>query len=272
MPRCRFFLTLFISGATLLPACRWAGTLKTLTPSQLLSSEHSQAGMAALERQDYEKAEKRLREAVLLNKKDITHRRNYAEALWKQGKHAEALKQLDEAVKHGGNDASLHLSLAEKNLFLERPSTAFHHAGQAIRLNPNDSRSWALRGKAGWLLARQGRNGEHAVTIEQVKTDYYRALALAPDNRDLLPELAAVQMQCGQPEHALATWQKFQAGFQSGTEPVELLCEKAETLVALRRFDEALVCLAEARKQSPNQPKIERRYTEVAEMARNRLL
>ncbi len=258
------------------PGCRWAGTLKTLTPSQLLSSESSQKGLAALEREDFEEAEKKLGEAVLFNKKDITHRRNYAEALWRREKYAEALKQLDAAVKHGGaNDALLHVSLAEKNLFLEQSSTAFYHAGQAIRLSPNDAQSWALRGKAGLQFARQQQHGwsaqRYAEVLQQVKIDYYKALTLTPDKRDLLPELASAQMLCGEPEHALATWQKYQAGFPPGTEPVELLCGKAETLVALRRFDEAQVCLAEAQKLAPHHPEITRRHSEVADLARKRV-
>ncbi len=164
-------------GIVLFTGCRWAGTLKTLTPSQLISSEISQKGMAALERNDAEEAEKWLSEAVRFNKNDVAHRRNYAEVLWKQGKHNEALKQLDEALKRGGDDASIYVSLAEKNLFLGQPSVAFHHANLAVRLNPNDSQCWALRGKAGLQLAQQQQHtweaSRFAEVKEQVKIEEY---------------------------------------------------------------------------------------------------
>lgn len=276
MVRAVIFLILFLASVlTSLSGCQWSRTIKPLTPSQLLSSERSQAGMAALERKDYEEAEKRLGEAVRLNKKDIDHRRNYAEALWKRDKHKEALEQLDEAVKRGGNeDASLHVSLAEKNLFLNQLTTAFHHADQAIRLNPNDYKSWELRGRVGWRLALEQsdwKRERYVAAIEQAKSDYYRALALSPDNRDILPELATVQMHCGQPEHALATWQKLQIGYQSGAEPIDLLRGKAEALVALQRFEEALSCLQEARKQEPNQEELDRRIMEVLAMTKIRV-
>ena len=248
--------------------------MKPLTPSQLLSSERSQVGMAALEREDYEEAEKRLSEAVRLNKKDITHRRNYAEALWRREKYKEALQQLDEAVKRGGaDDASLHISLAEKHLFLKQTAIAFEHADHAVKLNPNEYKSWALRARAGSHLALENPSGpQRQDFLVQAKSDYYRALSLSPENRDILPELASAQMHCGQSEHALATWLKLQDTFQPGAEPVELLQGKAESLIVLRRFDEALDCLQAAWSREPGSEAIERRILEVVAMAQNRVL
>lgn len=263
--------------ALLLPGgCQWSRATKPLTPSQLLSSERSQVGMAALEREDFEEAEKRLSEAVRLNKKDIAHRRNYAEALWKREKYKEALQQLDEAVKRGGaEDASLHVSLAEKNQFLNQSATAFHHADQAVELDPNNHKSWALRGTVGWRLALERRETlterQYYAAMENAKNDFYRALSLAPDNREILPELAAVQMYCGQPEHALATWQKLQGYHQPGAEPVDLLRGKAEALIALHCFDEAMDCLNVARQREPGREEIGQRIVEVADMMRNRV-
>lgn len=250
--------------------------MKPLTPSQLLSGERSQAGMAAFERKDYEEAEKRLSEAVRLNKKDIAHRRNYAEALWKREKYKEALEQLDEAVRRGGeDDASLHLSLAEKHLFLQQYETAFRHADMAIRLKPQDAESWALRGTAGWRLALERRDSvtqkQYVATMERAKNDYYRALSIAPDNRDILPNLAAVQMYRGQPQHALATWQKLQDAYPPGTEPIDLLRGKAEALIAMRCFDEAIECLQTAQRREPDQEEIRQRIDEVFAMTQNKV-
>ncbi|MDR2440505.1 MAG: tetratricopeptide repeat protein [Planctomycetaceae bacterium] len=263
-----FFLSAFLSG------CHWGGVLKPITPSQILSNERSRLGIAAMERGDLMEAEKRLEEAVKLNKKDIDHRRHYADALWQRGKYEEALRQLGEAVKRGGiNDVSLHLSLAEKHLMLNHLSTAYYHADVAVRLAPQEYKGWALRGKSGWLLAAEKQVSDLPEDVQQywvqAKNDYYRALSFSPNNRDLLPELAAVQMICRQPEHALATWQHLQDLFPKGGEPADLLRGKAEALIALHRFDEAIQCLNDARQREPEHPEIEQRIREVIAAAQN---
>jgi tetratricopeptide (TPR) repeat protein len=229
-----------------------------------------------MEQGDFAEAEKRLEEAVKLNKKDIDHHRHYAEALWQRGKYEESLRQLNEAVKWGGNnDASLHLSLAEKLIMMDQPSTAYRHAESAMRLVPQEYKGWALRGKAGWLLASKQRNSDSPEKVKQYlfqsRNDYYRALSLSPNNKEILPELAAVQMICSQPEHALATWQNLQELFPKGSEPTDLLRGKAEAFIALHRFDEAIHCLETARRQEPQHPEIEQRFREVITMLQNKI-
>jgi tetratricopeptide (TPR) repeat protein len=266
-----FFLLIILNG------CRWGGTLKPITPSQILSGERGRLGIAALERGDLAEAEKKLEEAVKLNKKDIAHRRYYADALWQSGKHEVALQQLHEAIKLGGTeDASLHISLAEKHLLLNRPTTAFQHADIAIQLSPQDYKGWALRGKAGWFLAAAQQTDDLPEKTQQsmihARNDYYRALSFSPNNRDLLPELAAIQMICRQPEHALATWQNLQDLFPKGAEPTDLLRGKAEALIALQRFDEAIQCLNTAQQREPERPEIEQRIREVIAMTQTKKL
>ncbi|MDR2117150.1 MAG: tetratricopeptide repeat protein [Planctomycetaceae bacterium] len=262
--------------------CHWGNALRTITPIQMLSNERSRLGIAAMERGDITEAEKRLEEAVKLNKRDADHRRHYADALWQRGKYEDALRQLDEAAKRGGiNDVSLHISLAEKHLMLNHFSTAYHHADIAVRLAPQEYKGWALRGKAGWFLATgQQLSGQPELSdspekiqqnLVQAKNDYYRALSFSPNNRDLLPELAAVQMICGQPEHALATWQHLQELFPKGGEPADLFRGKAEALIALQRFDEAIQCLNSAQQREPEHPEIEQRLREVIAAAQKNL-
>lgn len=266
----RLFLVFFL--LTFLSACHWGGALKPITPSQILSNERSRLGIAAMERGDITEAEKRLEEAVKLNKKDVDHRRHYADALWQRGKYEDALRQLDEAAKRGGiNDVSLHISLAEKHLMLNHLSTAYHHADVAVRLAPQEYQGWALRGKTGWLWATEQQFSDSPENVQQylaqAKNDYYRALSFSPNNRDLLPELAAVQMICRQPEHALATWQHLQDLFPKGSEPADLLRGKAEALIALQRFDEAILCLNIAQQREPEHPEIEQRIREIITVA-----
>jgi tetratricopeptide (TPR) repeat protein len=230
------------------------------------SSERSRLGIAAMERGDFVEAEKRLEDAVRLNKNDINHRRYYAEALWQQGKHQEALQQLDEAVKRGGqNSDSLHISLAEKYLAIREYTTAYRYADEAVRLNPQDARCWALRGRAKRLQAiHQAGYAEHSVAMfHQARADYLRAVSLSPHDRELLAELAAVQMSCGQPEQALATWLTVQNLYPQGGEPAEVLIGKTETLLVLRRFDEVEMNLTAIRQRGLENSEAGRRLQEI---------
>jgi len=227
--------------------CQLNRSFTPISPAQMFSSNSSRLGIEAMEHGNLAEAEKRLEEAVRYNRNDINHRRHYAEVLWQLGKHQEALLQLDEALKRGGqNNATLHISLAEKYLEIREHKTdalarAYYHADEAVRLDPQDYRSWALRGRAKRFQAsRQAGYVEHTMAmLHQAREDYLRAVSLSPNNRELLAELAAVQMNCGQPEQALATWLALQNLYTPGSEPDAVLIGKTETLTILRRFDEA---------------------------------
>ena len=242
-------LRFFFLCVVLVPAvgCQFSRSLTPISPSQYHSSVRRQQGIAALEQGKLAEAEKQLGDAVRYNKNDINYRRHYAEALWQQGKYQEALLQLEEALKRGGqNNVSLHISLAEKYLAIREHITdslvkAQYHAEEAVRLDTQDYRSWALRGRTKWLQAsRQAGYTEHTIAmLHQAREDYFRAVSLSPNNRELLTELATIQMNCGQPEQALATWQTLQNLYPQGGEPNEVLIGKTETLMILQRFHEA---------------------------------
>lgn len=270
------FTLLFSAFGT---GCRTGKSLRPITPSQFRSGELGRIGNAALEKGNWAEAEKKLEEAVRLNKKDVELRRHYAETLWIQGKQQESLTQLAEAIRRGGEkDALIQLSLAEKYLCLDDPETALRYAEQAIRLAPKESKAWTLRGKSHFLLAghlfrseeklsteTEGRHRQH---ILRARNDYYRALSLSPGNRDVMPELAAAQMLCGQPEQALATWQNLQELFPPDSVPTDLLRGKAESYIALSRFSEAIACLEAARNKEPDRLEIQQRLFEVIAMNR----
>jgi tetratricopeptide (TPR) repeat protein len=196
-----------VMGITM--GCQFHRSFTPPSPSQIIGSELSRQGIAALERGDLSEAEKRLEDAVRLNRNDVNHRRHYADVLWQQGKHKDALQQLDEAVKRGGqNNASLHISLAEKYLAREEYTTALRYADEAVRLDPKNPQSWALRGRARRIQAmrqaadQSGHVEQTVVRLRQARDDYLRAVSLLPNDRELLVELATVQMACGQSDQA----------------------------------------------------------------------
>ena len=263
---------LLISAFILAIGCQFNRSFAPISPGHLFSNEQSRQGIVALEHGNLSDAERLLENAVKWNKNDINHRQRYAEVLWQQGKYQESLQQLNEAVKlrDGHDNASLHISLAEKLLEIQEFTRAKHHANAAVRLNPQDHRSWALRGKAKYRLATQraGFNENTLAMLHEARDDYLRAVSLAPNDSALLVELAAVQMSCGQPEQALATWLTIQNLYSQGSEPHEVLIGKTETLAMLQRFDEAEATLATIRQRGLATPEIERRLQETMMLAR----
>ena len=227
-------LSMFILG------CQLNRSFTPMSPRHFFGSEQSRQGIVALEQGHLSEAEKLLEDAVKWNKNDINHRRHYAEVLWQQGRHNDALQQLDEAVRRGGqNSASLHISIAEKRLELNEFQTAYQHADSAVNLEPQNYRSWALRGRAKKVEAHHAEHNEHTLAmLNEAHEDYLRAISLSPGHAGLLSELASIQMNCGQPEQALATWLTLQNLYPQGAEPMEVMLGKMETLTALNRLDE----------------------------------
>ena len=255
--------------------CVFNRSFAPISPSQIIgSSEQSRKGITALQQGNFTDAEKLLEDAVRRNKNDINYRRHYAEALWQQGKHQEALQQLDEALKRGGqNDASLHISLAEKHLALREYTKAYRYADEAVRLNAKDAQCWTLRGRAKRSQAiHEAGYAEHtAAMLNQAREDYIRAVSLASDNGELLAELATVQLDCGQPEQALATWLSVQSLYPQGGEPSEVLIGKTETLVALQRFDEVATNLMALRQRRLEGAEMEQRLQRIMTAAQGNM-
>ena len=251
--------------------CQFNQSFAPISPRHFFGSEQSRQGIVALEQGNLAEAEKRLEDAVKWNRNDSNNRRHYAEALWLQGKHQEALQQLDVAVQRGGqNSALLHISLAEKRLELLEFKTAHEHADEAVRLEPQNYRSWALRGRAKWMQAtHQAGYAEHTLAVlHEARNDYLRAVSLAPNDAELLTELAVLQMSCGQPEQALATWLSVQNLYPQGGEPQEMLLGKMETLTSLQRFDEAESTMLTMRRRRMSNPEAERRLQETMTAAK----
>lgn len=243
-----------------------------------------------MEKGNWEEAEKKLEEAVRLNKKDAELRRHYAEALWNQDKQKEALAQLAEAVKRSdGENASVYISLTEKHLAMNDYPTAEQYAEEAIRRGSRDCKAWFLRGKINRSLGETEREKATQIQtlgqtetalqlleqsnqhLKQAKNDFYRALsyATAMDSREILPELAAVQMRSGQPNQALASWQNLQELFPPDVIPTDLLRGKAEAYIAMSRFDDALDCLRSAQRQEPHRMEIAQRLQETLAMTQH---
>lgn len=227
--------------------CHFTSQFRPLTSDVVRGREYCRRGVAEMEQKNWEKAEEELRMAVKLNEEDSQTRQYYAEVLWQRGKHQESLVQLVEAAKFTeGNDAKLQVSLAEKLLEMQDPQAALKSAQHAIDLQPDHPKAWALRAKC------RRRMGQ----LEESLPDYYRALGLDPENREVHQDLAEIQLSLGKPNRALATWQGLGRLYPPGNEPVDVLLGKGMAYMALSRHDDAIETYAAARRKDPYNAKV----------------
>ncbi|MDO5581539.1 MAG: tetratricopeptide repeat protein [Planctomycetia bacterium] len=216
----------------------------------------SREGITAYEHGDLDLAEKKLKEAVDLNKTDIEAQRYYAETLWQGGKEQEALDVLQAAIKKKGsqdNELILNQTLGEKLLLLHRPEEAFLCGERMIYLDPKKFEGWIVRANACWQLGKK----------EEALADYQRGLYLSPDNRDILWQLAHLQNSIGSFDRALATWQHLGRLYPVNTEPPEVLYGKAEAYYHLKRHQDAAENLQLAIKLSPDKKEYYRLLSNV---------
>lgn len=250
-------LAVFLSSQT---GCRLRNPFRPLTENVVRSGDLSREGNAALTQENYAEAEHKFREAMELNNNDPELRLHLAEALWQQEKRDESLTLLFEAAQTAelfdpAQRMTLETSLAEKMIALERCEQAAAWAERGIRTAPKNGHCRLLRARARVGLADQlaGAGEADPALLRQGRDDYFRALALAPqEERTILPELARLQMRLGEAEHALATWQNLQGLYPNGSEPSDVLVGKAETFLMLRRAEDAADCLATASVREPD--------------------
>lgn len=220
----------------MLAGCRLPFSEGPVSRSLLTCRQLSQRGVSALERGDARTAESLLKQAVEACEVDPDARRHYANALWERGRQREALEQLHEALRLSSDDDRLLARAAEMHLALGDIDTAKAAVGEALDLNPQSAAAWALRGRV-MLRAGQPR---------QALADLQRALAYAPDNRQILLDLAEVYRRLDEPQRALANLQSLADSYPPGEEPQQVLYLQGLAMSALGRHDDAVDCLARA--------------------------
>ena len=184
---------------------------------------------AALERGEAAQAELLLSRAVAACPVDAEARREYADALWQRGAHADALSHLEQARIAAPDDAHLAVRAGEMLLTLGRPRDAWFAARDALDIDPQCGPAWAVRGRS---MAATGQWSAAAA-------DYQRALGYEVDRRDVLWCLAEAQRELAQPEQALATLEVLGDIYPPNEEPPQLLVAQGMAQAALGRFDDA---------------------------------
>ena len=229
-PWCCAVLALLAAG------CQLAGRHGPVPQALMSCRQSTQRGISAADAGDWPRAEGYFAQAVKSCPVDIDARCNYAEALWQRGAQEEAYVQMQEAVRLAPDDAELLVRQAEMQCALGLCDAALAGIRRTLDLDPSQARAWAVRGRA---AADQGN-------LRQALADYQRALSLAPDDRELLFEIARLYQQLQQPQRSLAYLQSLLDTYPAGEEPQQPLYLEGLAYAALGRHGEAAESLSAA--------------------------
>lgn len=227
-------LALVLATAT---GCRLAGRGSPVPQSLLSCRQLTQRGISAIDAGDWTRAEGCFAQAVKACPVDVDARCNYAETLWQRGARQDAYAQMQEAARLAPDDAELLVRQAEMQCALGQSEAALRGIRRTLDLDPNQARAWAVRGRA---ARDQG-------DLRQALSDYHRALALAPDDRELLLEVARLYQQLNRPQRSLAYLQSLLDTYAEGEEPQQGLFLAGLAYRALGRHDDAVASLTAAR-------------------------
>ncbi len=227
-------------------ACRLPGSHGALSSARQECRELSQLAASALDHGDWQEAERHVLRAIRLCPTDAEARRYYAEVLWHRGQTQAALQQLETASRLADKDAATHVALAKKYLALGQIAQAERAVSQAMRLDSKLPAGWVMQGE---LRQAQGR-------LREAMADYYRALALRPEDRDIHARIADLYLQLGEPHRALTVLRTLAETYGPGEEPQPLLLAQGRAYTALGRHAEALEAFSAAARRTNPTPEI----------------
>lgn len=177
------------------PGCRLVRSRGPVPPELAATRRLCNEGLSAVDQRDLIRAEGLFEKAVKNCPLDVDARRLYADVLWKRGQRMEALSQVSRALQLSPEDVGLAIDGGRMYLELGLFDDVERLSGTAIRLAPRSVDAWHLRGQL--ALAR----GQAEVAL----ADLHKALAIAPDDRDVLLDTAEAYRRLDRPQRALAT-------------------------------------------------------------------
>ncbi len=225
-----FFASVLCISTFLLSGCNgWPWREGAVPDSVATCRELSQQAIVSMEADRWQEAEGLLDRAVAACPIDPDARRYYAETLLQRGASAEALSQLEEAIRLTPNDTLLVIRAGEICYQMGDYKQARRWATEAINLDPSSADGWALSGS----IYRAEENPRRALA------DFQRALGYRPEDPDLLAAVAEVYMALGRPGRTLLHLQNLSETYISGEVPPIVWARKADALTALGRYREA---------------------------------
>ena len=226
--------------------CKLPGTEGPVSQSLLTSRHYTQQGVAAMEKSEWDQAEAMCGRAVQACPADADARRQFAEALWHRGSHAEAIAQMEQAVRSAKDDPAMHVRLAQMRLATGATQAARAEAEQAIDLDPKSAVAWSTRAQ---VMRVSG-------DPHQALADYRRALGYTPDDRQILLEIAELYRTLNQPQRALASLQALAETYSPGEEPQQVFDLLGLAYLALNRNEDAVESLSAAVLRGPPQAEL----------------
>ncbi len=246
-------LTVALLLAVVVPGCQLPGRQGPVSRSLANCRQLSQQGIAALERDQPQQAEALLAKAVEACPVDAEARRHYAEALWRGTARRQAIAQLEEACRLASEDAQMRARLSEMHLLVGELDQARESAQQALDLDPKLPSAWEIRGR---VMQAAGQP-------QEALADFHRALGYAPQDRQILLEIAELYRQLNRPQQALATLHSLADTYSPGEEPQRVLCLMGLAYTALGRHENAVECLLAAAQRDSPTPEIFYRLAEA---------
>ena len=168
-------------------------------------------------------------------------RSKYASLLWQRNRRAEALQEMTEAVRLAPDDASLRVAYGEMQLALGNLEAVREATDTALDMDPKLAGAWALRGR---LMQREGKHRE-------ALADLHRAEGLDPKDASYQIDIAALYLNLGEPDRALATVQSLSGRWSAEEEPLVVLALKGKSYSAMNRYDDAADCFLLASSHAP---------------------
>jgi tetratricopeptide (TPR) repeat protein len=187
-------------------------------------------GLSAADRKDLLRAEGLLEQAVKNCPTDVDARRHYADVLWQRGERMAAVTQIAEALRLSPGDTSLCIDGGRMYMELGLLDDADRLSREAVRVAPRSDRAWRLHGQV--ALAR-GRP-------EEALADFHRALAISPDDRELILDTAEIYRRLGRPQRALATLAILGESYSPNQTPPQVLVLEGMAQEALDRPADAI--------------------------------
>jgi tetratricopeptide (TPR) repeat protein len=226
-------------GIACLAGCRLIPRSTPVTQELADARRLSQEGLAAADRNNLEQAEKLLAEAVESCPTDIDARQHYAEVLWQRGERLAAISQIEQAFQVTREDEDLCVAGGRMYLELGLLDDADQLAQTAVSTSPRSARAWHLHAQTNMARGR----------LDDALGDFHRALAIAPNDREILLDTAEAYRRAGRPTRALATLAILEETYGPGQVPGKVHALEGMAQEALGRPADALASYTLARQR-----------------------
>lgn len=233
-------LAITLIGSLLLPGC--AMTRRNQRPDYVAQAKQMwRRGVTALESGKLGEAESWLRQAAEASPDDAPTQRHLAETLWQSGQHDEALECAEAACRCAPQDCESTVRAGQMRLAQGDAGQANDWAERSIDLNTRSADAWALRGRSHQKLG----------DTDRALADYQQALRYAPNDPQLLTDVALLHRARGDHRRCLTTLHQLIDAYPPGQEPAGALALAGESYLALGRASDAADTLQLASARGP---------------------